>query len=277
MTVPRMAMISFLLISVPSGAQVPHPGSARAAPVWSGTSGGYHWRWTTSDLSAVRPGVPSSFSAAKYERRTNSLLKDEKEDPVDSYVECAVRPLSIVGSIASYERSYYWEGGAHPSGSIDYVSIDAARPTKRVTLTELFPDAAVLHALLNDRLVRNTLARNDVTGKPRTTKQLVNLLKGRSFGGDDNSQFGFEEDMLARFAFHHVDGDQVAVRLNVSWSTEIFRFTTTQIGFLLPIPARLRLPLQRAANRREGFLMIDASRLAGKTSTVLFTFGKRPK
>jgi hypothetical protein len=115
-----------------------------------------------------------------------------------------------------------------------------------------------------------------VKGTPRTSKQLVKLLSGKSFGGEENGQFGFQGDFLERFAFHHVEGNNVAVRLNVSWNYEIYRFSSTQIGILLPVPARLRKALQDADARRQGFLMRDAKKVAGGHDTVLFTIGKVP-
>ena len=103
--------------------QSPHGRAAKSEAIWSGVSGGYRWQWTTMDLSAARAaGGKAVFSARAFERRTSQQLKEQQIDPVDSYVECSIAPLSVVGSIASYERDYYWEGGAHPSGSTDYVS-----------------------------------------------------------------------------------------------------------------------------------------------------------
>jgi hypothetical protein len=260
----------------PVGAQTIH-GKKKLETVWSGTAGSFRWKWTTQDLTAASAGTGRTvFSALAFEKRTSTLLKDEKEDPVDNYVECSVLPLSVVGSIACYERDYYWEGGAHPSGSIDFLAIDAASSNRKLLLTDLFPDADVLEALLSDKIIRDTLKRNNVKGTPRNCAQLVKLLAGKSFGGDENGQFGFQDDFLQRFAFHHVEGNKVAVRLNVSWNYEIYRFSSTQIGILLPIPARLRTALENADSRRQGFLMRDAMKIAGGRDTVLFTMGKTP-
>jgi len=260
----------------PIEAQTIH-GKKKLETVWSGTAGSFRWKWTTQDLAAASASTGrTAFSALGFEKRTSPLLKDEKADPVDTYVECTVQPLSIVGSIACYERDYYWEGGAHPSGSIDYIAVDAASSGRKLSLTDLFPDSAVLEALMSDKIIRDTLKRNAVKGTPRTSKQLVELLAGKAFGGDENGQFGFQDDFLQRFAFHHIEGDKVAVRLNVSWNYEIYRFSSTQIGILLPIPARLRSALENADSRRQGFLMRDAKKLAGNHDTVLFTMGKEP-
>ena len=266
------------LLPVTVSAQAPHRSASTPETIWSGTAGSFQWRWTTSELLARSSSTGREvFSAASFEKRSNPTLKETTEQPWEGYLECTIKPLSIVGSIASYERDYYWEGGAHPSGSTDFVSVDVTNPGQRLSLTDLFTDAAVLKALLADKIVSDTLKRNHVTGTPRSTAQLVNLLNGKSFGGDDNGQFAFTKDLLARFALHHVEGDWVAVRLNVSWNYEVYRFTSTQIGILLPVPARLRGPLTRAGAREQGFLMPNAKKLAGNRTTMLFTMGKAPK
>ena len=276
---PFALLFCALAMPAPGGrVQAPHPRPARTETIWKGVSGSFRWTWTTAEFTARSAGTGRSvFSASTFEKRSNPTLKETTEEPWEGYLECAIHPLSVAGSIASYERDYYWEGGAHPSGSIDFVSVDVTNPGRRLFLTDLFPDAAILEALLADKIVSDTLKRNHVAGTPKSTAQLVKLLNGKSFGGDDNGQFAFTPDFLARFAFHHVQGDRVAVRLNVSWNYEVYRFTSTQIGVLLPMPARLRGALARAAASQEGFLMPEAERRAGNRTTLLFTMGKQPK
>ena len=80
--------------------------------------------------------------------------------------------------------------------------------------------------------------------------------------------------MLERFAFHHIESGKIAVRLNVSWGSEIHRFTTTQIGLLLPKPEKLSGPLTLAAAGKEGFLMRESKKLSHDKTTLLFSEGK---
>ncbi|HLJ55368.1 MAG TPA: hypothetical protein VKT77_10040 [Chthonomonadaceae bacterium] len=270
------AAFTFALFGgLPACAQLRHDRPARPETIWHGESGGYDWLWTTADLKALhfRP----VFSARAYEYKVNTQLKEEEKDPVDSYLECTIQPLSIVGSLASYERDYYWEGGAHPSGGVDVVTINAARPGHRVRLDELFRDEDIVRALLADKIVAGVLAREHVSPLPRTCDELVKALKGKGFGESDD-QFGFEEDLLFRFAFHHIEGDRVAVRLIIGWKGEIFRFSSTQIGLRLPAPPRLRTALRGATAGDSGFLMADAKKLANKRATVLFAIEqKKPR
>jgi hypothetical protein len=77
-----------------------------------------------------------------------------------------------------------------------------------------------------------------------------------------------DADMLQNFAFHHVKGDQVAVRIGLSHGCEVARGALTQIGLYLPIPKALAEPLAAAANGRRGYLMGRAPK--GET---MFHFG----
>ena len=70
--------------------------------------------------------------------------------------------------------------------------------------------------------------------------------------------YGFSEDMLSRYAFHHVSGNRVAVRIGLSHGCEANRGGLTQLGVYLPIPAALSAPLTAAAAGKQGFLMARA-------------------
>lgn len=264
-----------MLAAACTRAQAPHTPSGKVETVWSGTSSRYHWRWTTADLFATDLSSRRVFSVAAREKEARN--KEDAGDPIENfYIECTIQPLSIVGTIVSYERDYYWSGGAHPSGGIDFVSVDVTRPKHRLTLTDLFPDSVVLNALLKDKVVQETIKRNKLTKRPKTCAALVNFLKDKTFGGDENADFGFTENLLEQFAFHHVENGKVAVRLNVSWASEIHRFSTTQIGLLLPIPAKLSGPISLAGNRKQGFLMHESKKLAHDKTTLIFTAGRNP-
>lgn len=257
-------------------AQGRNPAGRKAATIWTGQSGGYTWRWTTADLTAT----PSSdaghtaFSAKKVERKAARAETNE----VQTSFECSLTLLSVAGTLASYQRDYYWEGGAHPSGVITFVTVDVSKPYRPLKLTEFFPDSAILKALLTDPIVQKVMTREKIAA-PKTSAALVQQLKYQFFGGEDEAMYSFSEDLLSRFAFHHLDlkSGQVAVRLHVSWGAEAFRFQTTQIGILLPIPEKLRAALIQAEKREQGFLMKDAKRLARDRTSVLFTLGKQPK
>jgi hypothetical protein len=246
-------------------------GSAPAKPQkvrthWTGRSGGYAWSFTSRDVSAVQ-GRRTALSLRQ------ALFPSKPDMEGLTAYETTVRPLSLVGSLLSFRRDDYWSGGAHPSGDISYTTVDAARPKRRVKLTELFPDAAVRDALWKDAVVRRVLGKVGVTTAPAAAAALVKKLELQTFGGEEGFKYGFRADFLEGFAFHHLEGDRVAVRLCVPWGTEIFRFQSTEIGLLLQVPTSLRSSLQRAARGEEGFLMREAKRRFGDRSATLVSIG----
>ncbi len=202
----------------------------------------------TRDVTAQVPGRRTGFSVKQ-------LLTPGKDETSEmDTLEIKAKPLSLVGSVLSLRRDDYWDGGAHPSGAIEYYALDPTRLRARLTLTDLFPDRDVVRALWADPIVRRSLTKAGVQSPPATAAALERKLEDQSFGGEEGSKYGYGKDFLKGFSFHHLEGDRVAVRLCVSWYTEIYRFNSTEIGILLPIPARLRAAFQSAAAGREGFL-----------------------
>ena len=61
--------------------------------------------------------------------------------------------------------------------------------------------------------------------------------------------------ILENFAFHHIEGNQVEVRIGVSYGCEVMRGNFEQIALYLPIPKALKRLLKRA--EKKGTLMRD--------------------
>jgi hypothetical protein len=224
-------------------------------------------RWTDGDLAAMRTGSTRPvYSVAA------ALKREFRKPDVDngfSYYAVAFTPRSVVGTLLSYERDDYWDGGAHPSGSETFVTVDLNSPQHPVKLTDLFPAEEIRRALLADRIVTHVLAREKIAA-PATLEGLIKALAEKEFGGEDDMMFSFPEDLLGDFVFHHVEGGKVAVRLLLPHGTEIYRFRNTELGLLLPIPARLRSAFSQAAMGKAGALMQTLQRITnGKQSTVV--------
>src|ERR1051326_84012 len=133
-------------------------------PIWAGSSGGYYAQWTGNDIS-VRAKQTSNKSL--YSARA-LLLKDLTADEVRE-AEFDLHLLSVVGPIVTFEvRAYVDGGGAHPQLVTYYQVVDAARPTHKAILTDFFPDAQVLKALLADKIIQKALARDGVQPTPKT-------------------------------------------------------------------------------------------------------------
>ncbi len=223
---------------------------------WTGSSGGFRYRWTTRDLAATDAAtnhpVYSVVAALKHEMKSDAA--DIGEVSPEDHYEVSFFPLSVVGSLLSYERDDYWEGGAHPSGNESFVTVDVRHPTRAVRVNELFPAAQIRQSLLSDPIVRRVLAREKIT-PPATLDGLVKALASKEFGGEDDDMYQFPANLLETFAFHHVENGKIAVRFLLPHGTEIYRFRNTQIGILLPIPARLRSAFTQASTGKSGALM----------------------
>lgn len=240
---------------------------------WVGHSGGYVYRWTKQDLTATdattkRP-VYSVTQALKQE-----FGKPEPDDSGFSHYEVRFVPLSVVGSLLSYERDDYWEGGAHPSGNETFVTVDVRAPKHGVKLTDLFPAEQIRQALLADRIVRRVLAREKIAA-PTTLDGLVKALANKEFGGEEDSMYRFPEALLEDFAFHHIEGENVAVRFLLPHGTELYRFRHTQLGLLLPIPARLKSAFAQAEKGKAGALMQTLQRITARRESTFIVVGRK--
>jgi hypothetical protein len=231
-------------------AQRAKPGAVPAS-IWVGESGGVRIEWTTQGIAARRPDG------------TAIDLFDRSQGESGCEGDQTLRLLSVVGSIVSYEESEgtTCEGAAHPSAITLYAAVDAAHPGKKVRLTDLFPDADVLRALVADSVVKRHLPKT----LPKTTDALVEALAD----SEQECEYAFGKDLLTRFAFHHVEGDRVAVRIGLSHGCEVARGKLTQLGLLLPIPPTWKGPLDRASSRAEGFLMRDQEAVSGGRETTI--------
>lgn len=242
-----------LLLTVPLQAQPPAKKRAATGEVfWATKVDGVRYRWSDRDLTAtIDLGGKPLYSVAR-------ALKKEfgKPDPDagNAEYEVSFAPLSVVGSLLSYERDDYWTGGAHPSGNESFVTIDVRKPGRAVKLTDLFDAKDIRQALLSDSIVQHVLTREKIAPPP-TLAGLLKALAIKEFGGEEDSTYCFPENMLSDFAFHHIENGKVAVRFLMPHGAEIYRFQNTQIGILLPIPSRWKTAMTQAASGRSGVMM----------------------
>jgi hypothetical protein len=270
------------------------PSAPPDALIWQGRSAGLSVRWTTSDVSirggagaplySVRRTIGAEYDKIEREQDTWNAEVIGGDDPgldadranLKSHgvpycgVDDQVRVLSVVGAIVSVreDKTAYCVPMAHPWGGASYMAIDAHRPQKPASLLDWFPDAEVRKALLADKLVGQAIAGMHVRGPLRSSHAIVTSIAGWS--GD--CTYGFDAAMLSHFAFHHLEGDKVAVRIGLSHGCEAARGSLVQLGLLLPIPQALRQPLKDAEARRSGFLMKDQQAVSKGAFTAL-SFG----
>jgi len=267
--------------------------------IWEGVSQGLRIRWTAEDVTAAKAGagegaifslaaeIRSSFDREVAERgaddtRTAAEARVRGEaaaSPGPCTRESRVSVLSIVGSIISYRESFTTSCAreAHPSGETRLVSVDLAglgavgassARARRVRLADYFPEEAILAALRKDPLVH--LALQSSGDSPKTLAGLLDALSSSAPVMDEKRCYAFPDDLLSRFAFHHLEKGAVAMRLGLPGAGPC-RENLTQIGVLLPVPKSLGPMLASAAEARDGFLMTDAERIArGRQMSVSF-------
>ena len=233
-----------------------------APTAWKVTGSDLRFELSTKDLRALRGDRPVFGLQARRKDFLERFQGDPGEDRSNWEGQESMTVLSVVGTWVSYElfdESY--TGGAHPGASDRYVTEDAATPSdevgagKAASLLELFPEHDVVEALRGDAY----LQKHRVDRKAFAAARTVEALMASLGSGEDCVSFDSGREAVQHaFAFHHLEGDQVAVRIAFDYASEVCRGQKFVVGILLPVPSRLRAALERADRREEGFLMKDA-------------------
>jgi hypothetical protein len=306
-----IALATLLLVNLALAAWAPAAQSMAQTPVrdqliWRGRSGNFILTWTTLDLRAMRanqpvhvvfsviPGVKRSFEA--FAASLNAPQAGGGTDAAHCTYERTFKILSAVGSLLSFEEAYYafCQGWAHPAVETRLTALDLAKPGelayadsatfppididlsdagKAVQLTDIAAASDILRALLHDPIIRKTVENIAQPASVRTLQELQQLLADQSLEVGE-CLFRFPEDVFTRFAFHHLEGDHIAVRLGLPPNVSACRTQHAQLGLLLPIPPALQKALTLAASRQAGFLMQDQKKIAGtRVTTVAFGVG----
>jgi hypothetical protein len=227
-----LLLVPLLLASVPK------------ARYWSGSAAGVAIHWDQNDLTFSRPPAAPFFSAKR-------AFRGNISEDTGCNADGTARLLSVVGPVASFETQEdgYCFGAAHPFAHRGFETLDLRRANQPAKLTDFFPEQDVLKALLGDRLIQKALQGKK---RPQTLKAFFDVLK--DYMADD-CLYGFPPEMLNHFAFHHLEGKYVAVRIGLEPTCEIARGQLTQLGLLLPVSPVLSQALAQAASKKRGFLM----------------------
>ncbi|MCK5522309.1 MAG: LysM peptidoglycan-binding domain-containing protein [Thiomargarita sp.] len=243
----------------------------QGATIWHGASGNLNIHWTQTDITATAKNkiLFSALTLAKKDFEADFLADHSlgKDNPCE--YERSFTLLSVVGSIASLEDAEYTfcQGAAHPSIETKFTAIDLAKSGQTVKLTDFFAESDILNALLADGVI-NTALENAGAKTPTTLTGLYEALEWTNMMVK-NCEYYLPENFLTRFAFHHLKGNQVAMRLHLSPIAHVCQSTNIQLGFYLPIPSTLKVDINKAKRRKAGFLMKQSKKIADKKSTKL--------
>ncbi len=245
--------------------------------IWQGESGGLKILWTSGDIIATKGGKVL-FSAKALARKDFEVefLNSESESDSECNYERTFTLLSVVGTIASIkDMSYqYCRGAIRPLVNIQFTTVDLAKPDNMVFLTDLFPESVLIRALLADSVMKKVLAEAGIT-TPSTVDEFWNIdwtelgISARDSESGEECVFDIPGDFFARFAFHHLNKNQVAVRLGLSPARQICQSSHAQLGIYLPIPTALNSALKSARKGQAGILMNNLKKIAGKRNTTV--------
>ncbi|NOK14436.1 hypothetical protein [Corallococcus exercitus] len=244
---------------------------------WKVTGSDVTFEMSSKDLRATRDGKEVFGLQSRKKDFLANVTEgvDATQDTSDWEAAQSFTVLSVVGPWVSYEDSNGgYTGGAHPYASRIYVTRDVTKGKDGFNLLDVFPEKDVLKALKADGYVRKYIGDDP---KAFENAKTVEALLASLQAGEDCVGFEYGLDNVKRsVAFHHVEGDKVAVRISFGYAAEVCRGNMYVVGLLLPIPASLKPALERASTRQEGFLMKDAK--AVKAPSVSFEWeGSKPK
>ncbi|KFE67477.1 hypothetical protein [Hyalangium minutum] len=242
---------------------------AAAAPLkWKVSGTDVAFEMTAEDLRALRGGKEVFGLKSREKGFLSNFEVEEGQDPTGWEAFQSFKVLSVVGPWVSYEESNSgFTGGAHPYASTSYVLKDVSKEQGSFSLMKVFPEKDVLKALKADTFVRKHISDQKAFDAAKTVEAMLETLDE----GEDCVGFRYGLDAVERgVAFHHIEGNKVAVRIAFGYASEACRGNFFVVGILLPIPASLKPALDRAAKRTEGFLMKDAK--AVKAPTVAFSW-----
>ena len=275
--------------------------SPEAKDIWRGQSGGVKIWWTTVDLYARHSGATERLwerlAKKGYDDFVIRLREDTSPRAVNCQYERDFQLLSVVGHLISYaDYQADFCGGAHPGADTRFTTIDLTKPGpllytqdkemspmdvnlsesgRIIKLTDYFSQEDIFTSMLADPVIKKALATID--SHPDRLLEMPKLFARNDY---ELGESGYElrPDFLTRFAFHHLEGDKVAVRLGLPPHYGANRTQHMQLGLLLPIPEALKKPLALAASHQEGFLMNDATAIArGQMTKFSFTANKDDK
>jgi hypothetical protein len=277
-----------LLLSLPcaTAAAAPAPQPRR----WTVERLGLTFEMTATDLRAWKgeKADPPAFSVRALlaedekssqkdaeERAAELLAPDAPELPTyELTAETTLDMLSVVGPLVSFQRSSsgFAPGAAHPYAGSRIETADVTRPGVTPSILDYVPEAAFVQALNADPWIQKFKDEKGRTSAAKTVKDLVEFLKNvpPPESDDCSTDAYFDEDMVQHFAFHHREGDRVAVRIGILYGAEVCRGTLHQVGLLLPAPAALRDDLARAERREAGFLMKDRKAVGSPSYATSF-------
>ena len=240
--------------------------------IWQAQTDNFTVRWSQADIIVTDPYQETLFSAAALAKKqftADFTSKDHCEYNRDFIL------LSVVGTIASLQDSeeFHCQDTSHPTIESRFMSIDLAKAGRKAKLTDLFAQADILKALLADSVIKSALEQAKSSKLPTTLKELYEIFEWIEIPVQ-GCIYHLPADFLSQFAFHHVNDNQIAVRLKLQPLALGCQTENKQLGFYLPLPANFQSAVKQAQTGQVGFLM-QTSPTVTHEKTTSFHFSTR--
>lgn len=218
----------------------------------------YTVKWTTENVEIYQTNKPEVTEFSFLDRaqaKFDKIATDAAVNKVKSVTsEELIKPLSLVGSIFSYETDQYFnqEPSAHPSLYRNIQVVDLNDPERKVRLTEFFNEQSIYTQLMRQPEIIQSLKALGVTPKPKNLQELSAALKDQM----PSCELGFYDDPLEHFAFHKITNKTVTVQIAVSYGAEACRGRLTTMNLILPVEDEtVKTNILKAQHLKDGFLM----------------------
>jgi len=266
--------------------------------IWDGKIGNLSISWTTEDIVVVKDGnqIFSAQELAKQDFEADFMADNSLRNNNCNYKREFVL-LSVVGKIVNFQETEYinCDSTPHPTVTIKFIARNFASGDK-VKLTDFFAEADLVTALKNDNLIKAAITKTDpevsatriseLVDKLHNIKAIPNLnqvMLNGLYNALEWSEitvkgcgYRLAKDYLTQFAFHHLNQDQVAIRLNLLPNSIACQTKNLQLGLYLPIPTNIETALRQANNREVGFLMDKANKGQTKVAFTTANYSKKP-
>lgn len=226
-------------------------------------------------------GLSTGSQAGRIDLNLLDLSKATEPEALSCSERIDIKELSKVGPISSagIDSSAGCKRATHPSDKHEFRTWDSRDGSeKTLKLTDLFDKRDIYSALMKDKIVQGALSSENL--RPQNFEELQKLLSRNDGQGisvyqnrpnRDPLDIHLNKNILSNFAFHHIEGDKIAVRLLPDYGSEAARNQKTQLAIVLPIPRQLREAFSKADKGNAGFLMKD-SKQKGKSASSFREF-----
>lgn len=235
---------------------------------WEQTIGTTSYRWDGKDLHTK---ISQAKEIPLFSRAARQYHRSFKNGGGRCFLSNYFSPASVVGDLVSYEHESGFICGT-ASGEWRYATVDVSNATRFLDLRNFFTEDELLLALLaNAQLasdIQKSIGEKKLDVVPTTMKQLSGFLTKHDYQLFNGSSY-FEPDYLTRFAFHHLEGERICIRVSATSTSTAGRANHEYLEIYLPIPNKLHDRVRKAASGEQGFLMKDSQ---AKVGTACATF-----